>query len=113
MSEQLLKLAERFEEKLVAEAAKEKAEVPEDAKADDLTWLPEKERALIKINGKDAHYWPSNPPASITSEKIWDRAKKAVKKYWKKYKEPWAVVFDVYRKMGGKTKKGKSKKDKK
>lgn len=109
MTEKLTKLAEKIEGKLWIEAAKVKAEAPENAKADDLTWLPEKERALIKINGKDAHYWPSNPPASISSEKIWDKAKKAVKKYWKKYDEPWAVVFDVYRKMGGKTKKGKKK----
>jgi hypothetical protein len=112
MTEKLLKLAEKFEGKLWIEAAKEKAVAPDDAKADDLTWLPEKERGLIKLNGKDAQYWPHNPPASITSEKTWDRAKKAVKRYWKKYDEPWAVVFDVYRKMGGKTKKAKSKKSK-
>lgn len=44
-------------------------------------------------------------------EKVWKRAKKTVKKYWKNYDEPWAVVYDVYRKMGGKPQK-KSKKKK-
>ena len=43
-------------------------------------------------------------------EKVWKRAKKVVKPYWKKYDEPWAVVYDVYRKMGGKTKKKSKKK---
>lgn len=42
--------------------------------------------------------------------KIWNRAKKSVKKYWNKYDEPWAVVYDVYRKMGGKPQKKKKKK---
>ena len=32
-------------------------------------------------------------------EKIWNRAKKTVKKYWKKYDEPWKVVMFVYKKM--------------
>ena len=32
-------------------------------------------------------------------EKIWNRAKKTVKKYWKNYDEPWKVVMVVYKKM--------------
>lgn len=109
-SKEFLKLAEKFETKLEAYAAKEKAEAPSDCKTDQLDWLDDRERSLIKINGKDSEYWPHNPPASIASEKIWDKAKKAVKKYWKKYDEPWAVVFDVYRNMGGKPKKQKKRK---
>jgi hypothetical protein len=46
---------------------------------------------------------------NAVDEKIWNRAKKTVKKYWKKYDEPWKVVVDVYRKMGGKFKKKKKK----
>lgn len=84
-------------------------ETPADIKSTDLTWLDEEERALIKMNGKNDKYLPHNPPSSVTSEKIWDRAKKAVKKYWKKYDEPWGAVFNVYKQMGGKTK-GKKKK---
>lgn len=108
-TEELIKLAEQIEEKLEIYAAKEKAEAPADCKADQLDWLDARERALIKINGKDTEYWPHNPPASITSEKTWDKAKKAVKKYWKKYDEPWAVVFSVYKNMGGNTKKSRKK----
>lgn len=88
------------------------AHAPDDVKADDLTWLDAGERWLIKQNGCNDKFLPHNPPGAIASEKTWNKAKKAVKKYWKKYKEPWAVVYDVYRKMGGKPKKKKSKKKK-
>jgi hypothetical protein len=106
----LTALANKLEAKLAAYAAKEKAEMPEACEPDDLTWLDERERGLIKINGKDKEYWPHNPPASIASEKTWDRAKKIVKKYWSRYSDPWAVVFDLYRKLGGKVKKSKKRK---
>lgn len=46
-------------------------------------------------------------------EKTWNHAKKVVKKYFSHYKEPWAVVYDVYKKMHGKEKeKHKKKKSK-
>jgi hypothetical protein len=48
-----------------------------------------------------------NPPNSVASEKTWNRAKKAVKKHWKKYDELWAVIHYVYQQMGGKPKKKK------
>lgn len=106
-------LAEEFVLK-VAEHHYEDHE-PEDKKAKDIDWIDEETRREIKENGKNHEYKPfdksHNPPGAIASEKTWDRAKKAVKKYWKKYDEPWAVVYDVYRKMGGKPKK-KSKKKK-
>lgn len=101
----LVKLAERHYED----------NAPEDCKAKDLTWIDDETRREIRENGKKDEYIPfdkpHNPPGAIADEKTWKRAKKAVKKYWKKYDEPWAVVYDVYRKMGGKPKK-KSKKKK-
>lgn len=108
--EKVAELAEEFMIKIAERHYEDNA--PEDVKADDLTWLDAGERWLIKQNGTNDKFLPHNPPPVISSEKTWDKAKKAVKKYWKKYKEPWAVVYDVYRKMGGKTKKKKSKKKK-
>ena len=88
---------------------------PPNVKAKDLDWIDEETRREIKENGKKEEYIPfdknHNPPGVIASEKTWDKAKKAVKKHWKKYDEPWAVVYHVYRNMGGKPKK-KSKKKK-
>lgn len=43
----------------------------------------------------------TNPPASITDESIWEKAKEAVKPRWDEYEEPYAVVMHVYEKMGG------------
>lgn len=87
------------------------SEVPQDVKAKDLNWIDEETRREIRENGKKEEYIPfdksHNPPGAVASEKTWDRAKKAVKKYWKNYEEPWAVVFSVYQKMGGKPKKKK------
>jgi hypothetical protein len=103
-------LAEDFNIKIAERHFEENA--PEDVKADDLNWISAGEKWLIKQNGTDPEFKPHNPPGAIASEKTWNKAKKAVKKYWKKYDEPWAVVYDVYRKMGGKPKK-KSKKKKK
>lgn len=101
-------LAEEFVIK-VAEHHYEDHE-PEACKAEDIKWVDEETRKEIKNNGTNPTYKPHNPPGQIASEKTWDRAKKAVKKYWKKYDEPWAVVYDVYRKMGGKPKKKSKKK---
>lgn len=42
-----------------------------------------------------------NPPASITDEETWNKAKKAVEPYWDNYDEPYAVVMHVYEAMGG------------
>lgn len=43
----------------------------------------------------------TNPPASITDEGIWEKAKAAVEPKWDDYDEPYAVVMHVYEKMGG------------
>ena len=44
-----------------------------------------------------------NPPAWAASPDIWDKAEKAVDPEGKgsKYKDPYAVVSHVYKKMGG------------
>jgi hypothetical protein len=45
-----------------------------------------------------------NPPAWVTSEAKWERAKEAVDPEGEgaeKYDEPWAVTAHVYKRMGG------------
>jgi len=37
-----------------------------------------------------------NPPKWAADPKIWARAKKAIKPYWSKYKQPYKVVADLY-----------------
>ena len=44
---------------------------------------------------------PDNPPQWVANEALWERAKKAVEKYWSNYDEPYAVVTHVYENMGG------------
>lgn len=111
--ERLCELADEFMVKIAAHNYEESP--PPNVKADDLDWIDDETRREIKENGKKEEYKPfdkaHNPPGAIASEKTWDKAKKAVKKYWKKYDEPWAVVYHVYKNMGGKPKK-KSKKKK-
>lgn len=51
-----------------------------------------------------------NPPQWVVSEAIWERAKEAVDPEGEgsdKYDDPFAVVAHVYKRMGGKVKKGK------
>lgn len=42
-----------------------------------------------------------NPPVWVRDEVIWANAKQAVRPYWERYHDPYAVVTEVYRKMGG------------
>jgi hypothetical protein len=109
--EKVMALAEEFTIKLAESEYEDKA--PKAAKSEDITWVDEETRREIRENGKAKEYIPfdksHNPPTSIVDEKIWARAKKAVKKYWKNYEEPWATVYKVYRDMGGRPK-GKKKK---
>jgi len=102
MSQDLFKLAER----LMIKVAESKMQ---NILAKDLDWLEPADRKELKDWGHD---YPAkgNPSSWIANEAIWEKAKKAVRKYWKKYDEPYAVVADVYRKMGGKVKKKKKKK---
>lgn len=97
-------LAKEFAIKLAEHSYADKA--PTDKKASDFS--PEEEAFINSIAKKDNNQAQDVNDADL-DEKTWKRAKKAVKKYWKKYDEPWAVVYDVYRKMGGKPKKKKKK----
>lgn len=78
---------------------------PADKKASDFS--PEEESFINSLSKKD-----NNQVQDVNEiyEKTWKRAKKAVKKYWGNYKEPWAVVYSVYKDMGGKSKKKSKKK---
>lgn len=49
---------------------------------------------------------------AAVDEKTWNHAKKVVKKYFSHYDQPWAVVYDVYKKMHGKEKEKHKKKKK-
>lgn len=108
-SNKVVELALKFLEKIAEHHYEETA--PPDVRAKDLDWIDEETKEEIRSNGKNPEYKPfdkaHNPPGAIASEKTWDRAKGAVKKYWKNYEEPWAVVFRVYKNMGGKPKKKK------
>lgn len=86
-------LAEAFQIKLAEQQYATKA--PADKKASDFS--PEEASFINSISKKDNNQ--AQDENDDIDEKTWKRAKKAVKKYWKKYDEPWAVVYDVYRKM--------------
>lgn len=78
-------------------------------KSVNLSQLNQDERDLLSLHGKHHKLLPHNPPAWVASEKTWDKAKKLVKRRWKKYSEPWSTVADLYFKLGGKKKKIKKK----
>lgn len=100
--DKVAELAKEFTIKIAEHQYEDKA--PADKKASDFS--PEEESFINSLSKKD-----NNQAQDVNDidEKIWKRAKKAVKKYWKGYDEPWAVVYDVYRKMGGKPQKKKKK----
>lgn len=101
--EKVAELAKEFTIKIAEQQYADKA--PADKKASDFS--PEEASFIKSLSKKDNNQVQD---VNLIDEKVWKRAKKAVKKYWKKYDEPWAVVYDVYRKMGGKpTKKSKKK----
>ena len=82
---------------------------PPDVDPDNLDWIDEETRQEIKYNQNNNEYIPfdktHNPPGMIADEKTWNRAKKAVKPYAKKYKNRWAVTFAIYKMMHGRIKK--------
>jgi len=45
------------------------------------------------------HSVRGNPPAFVSDEAAWERAKKIVRPHWKNYEHPWAVVAHVYRRL--------------
>lgn len=102
--EKLAALADEFVIKLAEYHYDDSA--PADKKASDFG--PEEASFIKSVSKKDNN--PAQDEGNAIDEKTWKRAKKTVKKYWNKYDEPWAVVYDVYRKMGGGKPKKKSKK---
>lgn len=102
----LTKLAE-LAEKFVIKIAEHQydSSAPADKKASDFS--PAEREFINSIANPDENQAQDE---NELDDKIWKRAKKSVKKYWNKYDEPWAVVYDVYRKMGGKPAKKKKKK---
>jgi hypothetical protein len=79
-------------------------DAPKNVKAKDITWISEEDRKQLKNWGTQKEV-VGNPPSWVENKAIWTRAKKEVKKHWKKYEEPYGVIAHVYRSMGGKTKK--------
>lgn len=53
--------------------------------------------------------YTGNPPQFIEDEDVWEKAKAATKN-GKGAEEPYSLIMHVYRKMGGKIKKGKGSK---
>jgi hypothetical protein len=49
---------------------------------------------LVPDRGDNPPVWALDPP-------VWDEAREAVRPYWARYQDPWAVVTHVYRNMGG------------
>lgn len=80
-----------------------------DVRAGDLDFLDADEQDYVARMGRGVDS-PLNPPPFVADKKIWQKAKKAVKKYWRKYSEPYATVVHVYEQMGGKIRKQKKKK---
>jgi hypothetical protein len=92
-------LAIEFTIKLAENKYEDKA--PPDKKASDFS--PEEAAFIRSLSQKDDNQVQDENEIKI-DEKTWKRAKKAVKPYWKKYKEPYAVVYSVYSKMKPKKK---------
>jgi hypothetical protein len=116
-AEKLTSISDLAEEFIIKLAEYKYAnEPPPEAKLEDLEGIDEQTRAEIKFNDKhkNEEYQPfdkaHNPPGGVSSEKTWNRAKKAVKPYWSKYKNPWSTVVKVFKDMGGTFKKRKQKK---
>ena len=105
----MAELAQEFVVRIAEEHYAKNA--PPDVKSKDLDWIDEQTRQEIIENGKSEEYIPfdksHNPPSAVLDKKTWNRAKKAVKPYWRKYEEPWATVFHVYKSMHGRIKKHK------
>lgn len=70
-------------------------------RVDDLEWLDDAGKQQLRDWGTTPPPVPGNPPAWVTDESAWERAKDAVKKKWTDYDEPWAVVAHVYQNMTG------------
>lgn len=67
---------------------------------------------ILKLAGEFEVAVKNAKPSFIADNKIWQKAKKVTKKYWKKYDNKYPVIVHVYENMGGKIKKKKKNKKK-
>jgi hypothetical protein len=51
--------------------------------------------------GSNALARSDNPPAWVADEPLWVRAREAVRPRWDDYVQPWAVVVQTYKALGG------------
>jgi hypothetical protein len=94
----------------LTKVAEMKSSLPKhDLRASDLKWLEPEDRKQLREWGTALEV-EGNPPKWAQDPAKWKRAKKVVKKYWKRYKTPYMVVAHVYENMGGRVKKHKGKK---
>jgi hypothetical protein len=68
---------------------------PKEVKCSELKELTPDERAELKGWGYEFHP-KGNPPSWVAEPKKWARAKKIMKRYWKKYEEPFGSVAALY-----------------
>ena len=68
---------------------------------------------ILKLAEQFEHSVKIAKPSFIADQKVWNRAKKVTKKYWKNYENKYPVIVHVYENMGGKFKKKKKDKKKK
>lgn len=75
---------------------------PPNVRFEDLVgWKEETIAKMREASPESPEGMKPNPPVWVTSEATWNRAKEAVRKYWDRYSEPWAVVAHVYNNMMG------------
>lgn len=63
------------------------------------------QKVLDDQSAQDEQEAKTQVPSWVAQPSTWIRAKKQIKKYWKKYEEPYGAVVNVYKMMGGKKKK--------
>lgn len=80
---------------LITKFAEEVSVIPSEQSLKHLHQL-EKEDIDQLIGWGTAPEVVGNPPAWVRDPKVWARAKKAIKPYWKKYKTPYKIVADLY-----------------
>jgi hypothetical protein len=68
---------------------------PKDIKCHELKELTPSEQSQLKEWGHEFHP-VGNPPSWVAEPKKWARAKKIMKRYWKKYDEPFGPVAALY-----------------
>jgi hypothetical protein len=101
MSSDLIKLANLYIIKVA---------LSRDVRPYQLTFLSPEDQTYIAQMGT-SYDFPNhpNPPPWVADPAVWKRAKKIVKKHWRRYNSPYSIVSHIYENMGGKIKKKKHK----